>query len=111
MGLIGTREKKARVTCTISFDLEYFQKWTEKELEINANEISSYLDLPEKTNVRGVYINSTEIKCDNCSEWLHESEYNQELQCAVRGKDFCLKCEKEIYGEDDFEKEEKKECA
>lgn len=90
---IGTRDMSARVTCKISFDLEYLQKWTEKDLEINADEIMSYLNLPEHTNIRGVYVNAISVKCDNCSEVKHISEFNDAVQCAGRGKDYCIECE------------------
>lgn len=93
---IGIREKKARVTCTISFDLEYFQKWMEKDKEINADAIASYLELPDNVNIRGVYTNSVEIKCDNCTTWKHESAFSDSIQCAGSGKDFCIECDEEL---------------
>jgi hypothetical protein len=91
MSAIGKRDKTARVTFTMSFDLEFLEKWNETK-EIDAEVIRSYLDLPEKANIRGVYVNSVSVKCDNCTELKHISEFPEDVISAGRGCDYCLDC-------------------
>ncbi len=98
----ATREKRRTVTATVSYKKEYYENWGQAQEYIGVDDVVSDLSLDTfgKVGVGNVRLGPVEIKCDECSEWKAESEFNDAVTAAAQGKDYCKDCEQWLEDED-----------